>query len=255
MKRTHRLSILLILVSWFILGTQARAACREWQVTPLGRNYAWVDDVPTDWNEPAPVDGRLADYRELVRSIHPEYDPISDLRTQAEVFRRYMGDEAAQLHEYIVSGQVGSFTEVTCLEFRALDAHLKVRTLRDGTEVRVALFRRGERRRLILSHGIQPGVSLSFRPIQATIDRWVADGWIREVDFHNHPFLLDPAPVDRGGTLIPSGWMGFGDLTTFGELVRNAGLSEARISNGFHSIRFSSAEIEWMLERRPRRER
>jgi hypothetical protein len=117
------------------------------------------------------------------------------------------------------------------------------------TEFGAFLLRRAGRVRVYFSTADRVGQKLRAA-VTDRVRRDVAAGWTLVAHLHNQPFLFDRRVGDRAyttpatrddvaGALAPS----TNDVAFYRSWLREAPLQEARITNGFDSIRIPAAQL------------
>jgi hypothetical protein len=173
------------------------------------------------------------------------FDQRALLERQRDVFLRYLGEEAAALHQAMLDGEVGILTDVTCFQSILFDlqsrdwplslgpvemgAYILERPVSGGTQLRAYVKTQEQ--------GDVTGISLA--DLDSRVDTDLAAGWQLRAHLHSHPLSPD-GPYDIAGTVIPSD----ADANTYRRLRDEKGLQEAWITNGIHSSRFPDSQFD-----------
>ncbi len=169
-------------------------------------------------------------------------DAYALLRRQHALYVR-LRIEAAESIRLIMTRNLGRIGPMTCLESLIFSDHQARFPVQGYTEFSRSCLKDGNLRVYSMSGGAGNGSAPNISHIRALVDADRAQGWTVETNLHNHPFNFKNPSGDIGATLVPSGTRDWGDISVFRNMVVNDGLSEAAITNGFDTIRFSRADI------------
>lgn len=76
------------------------------------------------------------------------------------------------------------------------------------------------------------------------LKKYLAKGYKYKIHIHSHPFIFDNGGRDIGGTILPSGIDGFGDVPVYLKEKKNFKLENAWITNGFNTLRIQAADFD-----------
>lgn len=235
----------------------ARAAsdCRwggprvELQRTPGLVVSRWdVPDSPAyDAELLAPGPG-LERYRRWGRARAGDTDAFALLRRQADLYARVNPRDEPKIR-LILRRAVGRVAPMSCLEGLLFEDHQSHFPAEAYNEFVALVLRKGGRLRVYsLSSGAGNGSGTGASHIRAAIDADRADGWVLELNLHNHPFApARPDQTDIGGTTVPSGDGTSGDLRVYAEQIREWDLRAAAVTNGYDTVRLSPADVRRLI--------
>jgi hypothetical protein len=170
-------------------------------------------------------------------------DAYALLRRQHALYTRLRLDETESIR-LIMTRNLGRIAPMTCLESLIFADHQARFPVQGYTEFMALVLRKDGRLRVYsMSGGVGNGAAPNLSNIRALVDADRAQGWTVELNLHNHPFNFKNPSGDIGATLVPSGTSEWGDISAFTNMVASLGLTEAAITNGFDTIRFSRADI------------
>lgn len=170
-------------------------------------------------------------------------DAYALLRRQHALYTR-LGLDATESIRLIMTRNLGRIAPMTCLETLVFADHQGRFPVQGYTEFMAVVLKKDGRLRVYsMSSGLGNGSAPNLSNIQALVDADRALGWTVELNLHNHPFNFKNPSGDIGATLVPSGTSDWGDISAFDSMVSSIGLTEAAITNGFDTIRFSRADI------------
>ncbi len=180
----------------------------------------------------------LTEYRDWARVHAVSVDPIDLLKHQRAVYARVLPQELPRF-DALIEGRVGTIQDASCLEAGLLEEHLKFGySEKRDTECVAYVMDCGPELRIRFQTSSTAGVSPS-KVIQAQVQLDRTQGCKLVVHLHNHPFDFENHYGDISGTVIPSG----ADMDTYRNIRERSGLEEARITNGFNTLRLDSAEF------------
>jgi len=200
------------------------------------------------WADDSPVSGALADYRNWALSVARTTSQSELIDIQRKSFVGYPNMQ--RRFDLVISGQAGAIERATCLENLLIAEHTARFPLKQYPSEFMAFVLRdatyGSRLRIYFSSG--DGKSTNYGPpvsieILSAVERDIEQGWIVLFHLHNHPFMLNALPDFLGGTVVPSD----GDLQAYELWSQIYFLREARITNGFSTIRIADTDLK-MLE-------
>jgi hypothetical protein len=181
------------------------------------------------------------------RQVRP--DPIELLVRQRELYRQWGGSpEDVEKLGRVIEGTFGHIVPAGCLETALLNEHLsRAVSPTDPVEFRAFVLGRGDagwsgepESAAELEIYFTSGHAQSppdAAPLEALMEKRLAQGWVLLIDLHNHPFFLDNLArgQDIAGTTVPSDT----DLSTFSYQHQRYGLRNAWVTNGFSTIRIT----------------
>jgi hypothetical protein len=173
------------------------------------------------------------------------FDQRSLLEQQRDVFIRYLGPEAGELHQRVLDGVIGQLGEVTCLQSVLFDLQNADWPPSDGpVEMGALILQRqvgaGTELRAHVKTPEQSDIlSLSMAELMPLVEADVVDGWQLLAHMHSHPPVPD-GTFDVAGTVLPSS----PDAQHYRELRDELGMLEAWITNGTDSARYIAAELD-----------
>jgi hypothetical protein len=234
----------------------ARAATCRWEGPRVELQRA-PSLVVSRWDVPASaaLDAELAQpgpgllrYRAWGRARAGDTDAFALLRRQADLYARVNPRDEPKIR-LILRRAVGRVAPMSCLEGLLFEDHQSRFPAEDYNEFVALVLRKGGRLRVYsLSSGAGDGTGTGASHIRAWIEADRADGWELELNLHNHPFAPDrPGQEDIGGTTVPSGDGAGGDLKVYAEQIRDWGLREAAVTNGYDTVRLTPAEVRRLI--------
>lgn len=173
------------------------------------------------------------------------FDQRALLERQRDVFIEHLGPEAGEFHQAILDGEVGSLSEITCIQSILFDLQNRdwplslgpvemgayVLERRVGTSTQLRAYVKTQKQSDVT------GISLS--DLDARVNTDLAAGWQLRAHLHSHPLSPDGI-YDLSGTAIPS----TPDSNTYRRLRDQKGLREAWITNGTDSARYLASEFD-----------
>jgi len=247
-SRTTGLWLLLVLGLPSIASTECKfsSSPQPQKLTETSWLYTWQEEFSTTLLEyELPTAEIFRTYRKLI-SKRINTDQVELLKRQRDKFIHAFGAEAALPYNQILEERIGKVLPIRCLDALLLQQHLMLQSeLLKPTEFTALVLRKGTEIRLyqlIGQHVSPPGIE-NVAPL---LDADLKSGWSLTTHLHNHPFFLENLPkADVAGTIIPSGTVGGGgDLREYEKLKKAYGLSEAWITNGFHTIVLTAREFD-----------
>jgi hypothetical protein len=222
-----------------------------------------IPEVPALYGARLPADPSLAAYTGAIRA-RADVDPIALLRRQHDLYVA-SGNAAllpeAKNSEMVLSGKAGRIAPINCLEALLYGAHVAGRSMiAQPSEFGAFLLRRaagaGAELRIYFSSMERSGGRIS-REVTARVDDDIKRGWQFVGHLHNHPFFFDRVVGDRNwttkdskddiaGAVAPS----VTDVHFYNNILDDTGPQAVFITNGFHTLRLSPAEIR-LLQARP----
>jgi hypothetical protein len=249
--------VLLAAVLSAAAAASARADC-AWPSPPaalsddaggFARAWTFASDPALLADAPAAAPG-LSRYRAWARG-QADTDGRALLRRQRDLYVKLGVKDGAAKLDAILAGQAGRIERMSCLEtllFSEHEARFPVETTK--SEFLALVLRRGpEMKVYLISQRGQPGVGPSMSGVEPSLRRDRARGWTLQATLHNHPFMFDNPYGDIGGTLVPSGDAGGGDLAAFETDIREYGMHEAWITNGFETVRLDAPDVDRLVAR------
>jgi hypothetical protein len=195
-----------------------------------------------------PEGSLLGRYRAEVREAGVPVDPIALLERQRALYARVAPNHVPTF-DAIIAGELGAIGGVACWEAAMMEDHLRRHLEQHApNEFQAFLLTRGDgdeaRARIYGVSGNMPWAP-SGTPLWEHLEADLADGWELSAHLHNHFFFLSNLPSgDIAGTLIPSP----PDRSSYVSHAERFGLTEARITNAFDSIRFPRAQFEELVQ-------
>lgn len=166
-------------------------------------------------------------------------DPRVLLANQA---RHTRGADSANV-QLVLGGKAGTIRDINCLEALLLsvqtDRGVRRRRPMDShpTEFLGYVLRREGTLKVYFYTVDQPGIR-GLGDLHELLARDLAEGWTPVKNLHNHNFF--PGSERVLGGVVPSG----ADVQYLRSAAASFGLNAAAITNGFHSIDISRADVE-----------
>lgn len=173
-----------------------------------------------------------------------DVDPYALLRRQHRLYER-LGLADREKLRLVLSRNAGRVEPMSCLEALLFSEHQARFPVQGYTEFLAVVLAKGGRLRVyLLSSGETQGAAPHLSHVRAELDADRARGWTLELHLHNHPFNFENESGDIGGSLAPSGEARWGDIGTLLSLMREQGLREGAITNGFDTAYYGRQDLE-----------
>jgi hypothetical protein len=196
-----------------------------------------------------PMDEEYAAYRAIVEEAGADLKhPVNDDPAPESQLAR---DERLNW-EVVRSGEVGRIDPITCIE-ALLFAYQNARTsqLTNPTEFLASVLRRDGAEGIRLTVLFGAGTEM-FPPKTVygfdVVEELVADGWTYWYALHNHTLQSNGETIALG-----SPTMSTSDVQLTRGLMRDLGLLQGRVTNGFYTFVGSPQDLSQLRSRRGRR--
>lgn len=194
---------------------------------------------------------RHASFQRAARTDLGSVDPLQLLARQMRIFANAGFD--TRVFKNVIRGSRRWIAPISCIESYFMELHgatLRKALYGHYSEFGVYFLRgpEGEPRRFYFQSNAETAALPTSSKIHAGIQRDLARGYRLETHLHNHPFSPRNPAGDIAGTPIPSGdGMTGGDFSAFALMRSRFGLREARITNGFHTLRIRTQDLPELL--------
>jgi len=219
--------------------------------TSTARTYRYTETVrPVTFEETRVSSTAYSNFIAFLEEVNETadtdvFDQIALLVRQRDVFIRYLGEEAAALHQAMLDGEVGTLGDITCFQSILFDLQnrdwpLSLGPVEMGAYVLERDTSAGLQLRAYAKTQKQGGVTgISLADLETRVNTDLAAGWRLRAHLHSHPLSPD-GQYDIAGTVIPSD----ADANTYRRQRDERGLQEAWITNGVHSSRFPASQFD-----------
>lgn len=217
----------------------------------LGDRRVYLYEAPLRAQDllPGTVDSfTQGEFETYVDTLQEAFDDV-DLRDQVALLERQRDvfDNAGfgnpEPWNAVISGEVGTLTDVTCLQSILFDqqnqdwplwnapteagAWVLTREQGGSTELRVHLLTQ------------DAAMGIFGEEHRTAAEASIAEGWTLFAHWHNH-FYAPNNPDDLAGTVLPSD----ADLATYRDLRDTHGLEQAWVTNGLHALLLPREEFD-----------
>lgn len=193
---------------------------------------------------------RLGQFQREARAEIGDINPIRLITRQMKIFSN--AGIKDRVFGNVLKGARRWIGPISCVEAYLMEMH--------GARLNEPLFghysefgayavrmRSGQRRIYFQSYP-ESAMLPTSQKIHAGLRRDVAAGGKLEFHLHNHPFSPKNPSGDIAGTPLPSGGsFNGGDFSAFRMMEAEFGLQQARITNGFHTLRIQAQELPLLL--------
>lgn len=209
------------------------------------KNWVFLEkDKPVFWQEATPEPGPLYDLNTFV-TAHTDVNQTYLLQKQRAIFNRHISrnmEELDQLYGDLAEQRMGNIKNISCLESLLYELQLSEHSFKTPTEFCAAIYK--------LEIANTPYIKIIFASGRQASGPDMTPQLLKEnrpvfAFMHNHIFVFDNNTGDIAGTVIPSGltppnsfFDPASDLKYYRQIAQRHGLTEAWITNGFHTSHF-----------------
>lgn len=176
----------------------------------------------------------LEHFRQNVRN-RVDVDPYSLIQRQRGFFRAI--PRLLKAYDLILQRKVGRILPIACVEQSLLVRHLSLASAQTEFSAWILTHPQNPQVIALVKSANQAGVSM--RDMEGILRQRQKSGWRLQTQLHNHPFDFTNPHGDVGGVTFPSE----ADVNYGREQVRDWGLSQLSITNGFDTLVLDATEL------------
>jgi hypothetical protein len=191
-------------------------------------------ELNSNWRQTfSPASPLLLKYKSSIQAF-TNTEALYLLKRQRDLFK--WDPDVYRLLNRIIQGDLGKIQNLGCLETSLLESQLK----NFGETAFAAYVLEKNQKAQVLVMTWQSAYTQPSKDFEAKIEKLLNQGWTASLHVHNHVFFLDNYPDDIAGTIAPT----YSDFGLYSQKAKAWGLSEAWVTNGFHSGHFTSKDFQ-----------